>query len=263
MDQRIQLSNFAGPLDLLLYLVQKQEVDIREISLVKICDQYLAHLRSLENLDIELAGEFFLMAATLMSIKARSLLPREEIDLEEELDPEEELILQLLEYRKVKEAARDLTSRAVARSMVHVARPTVTDAGIPLEEVGVFDLVEAFRKILEDTGLDRAPLRTIEGERPLSSYVTDLVGRLRERPRLPFFEVFAGSKDRMDLIGLFLALLELVRSRLVRAVQDGSFGEIDIEVVGKLPENLESLADLLTEIEEAQEHVPSAEENGA
>src|SRR6187397_2659563 len=92
MEHHFELGNFAGPLDLLLYLVQKEEMDIREVSLVKICDQYLEHIRALKSIDVDRAGEFLVMASTLMAIKARSLLPREEVDLAAELDPEEELI---------------------------------------------------------------------------------------------------------------------------------------------------------------------------
>jgi len=249
-EQRFELQNFAGPLDLLLYLVQKEEVDIREVSLVRICDQYVEHLREADDLDIELAGEFFLMAATLMSIKARSLLPTEELDLEEELDPEEELIQQLLEYRKVKEATRDLGMRADARRLIHFSRPQVTDAGIPLEEVGVFHLIEAFRKVLEETGLDRRDEATIVGEKPMMDYVIELIERLRESPRIAFFQVFAGKTSRVDLIGSFLALLELVRAKVVRAVQEEAFGEISLEVAGDLPDNLTSLSQLLPSDEE-------------
>src|SRR5262245_51582246 len=157
MEAHFELGNFAGPLDLLLYLVQKEEMDIREVSLVRICDQYIAHIKDLKAVDVDRAGEFLVMAATLMSIKARSLLPREEVDLAKELAPEEELIQRLLEYRQLKEVTRVLDRRAVGRGLIHQSRPQVTDAGVPLEELGVWHLVEAFRKVLADSGLDRTP----------------------------------------------------------------------------------------------------------
>src|SRR5262245_49674975 len=164
MEHHFELGNFAGPLDLLLYLVQKEEMDIREVSLVKICDQYCAAMRQLKQIDVDRAGEFLVMAATLMSIKARSLLPREEIDLAQELAPEEELIQRLLEYRQLKEATKLLDQKSQARTLVHESRPLVSDAGIPLEEVGLYHLVEAFRHVLQDSGLDRSSERTIVAE---------------------------------------------------------------------------------------------------
>ena len=244
MEHHFELGNFAGPLDLLLHLVQKEEMDIREVSLVRICDQYLAHLHDLKAVDVDRAGEFLVMAATLMAIKARSLLPREEVDLAQELDPEEELIQRLLEYRQLKEATRILDRRAVGRDLIHPSHPQVTDAGIPLEEVGLWHLVEAFRQVLADTGLDREAPATIESERPLSEYIGDLLTTLRATPEIGFHEVFRKDTTRMDLIGHFLAVLELMRARLVRAVQATAFGEIRIEAVGELPERWEPAAAL-------------------
>ncbi len=244
MDHHFELGNFAGPLDLLLYLVQKEEMDIREVSLVRICDQYLAHLKNLKSIDVDRAGDFIVMSATLLSIKARSLLPREEIDLAKELDPEEELIQRLLEYRQLKEATRILDRRAVGRGLVHVSSPQVTDAGIPLEEVGMWHLVEAFRKVLADTGLDRQGGETIVDERPLSDYIGDLLLTLRTTPRVGFHEVFRGDRTRFDLIGHFLAVLELIRARIIRAVQPIPFGEIQIEALGEVPQKWEPAAEL-------------------
>ena len=246
MEQRFELDIFAGPLDLLLYLVQKEEVDIREVSLVRICDQYLEILEEVKKTNIELAGDFFVMAATLMGIKARALLPHEAIDLDEELDPEEELIGQLLEYRRVKEASRFLSKRAEARSLVHPSRPQVSDAGIPMDEVDLLDLVTAFRAVLNETGLDRGTQGVIASDRPVSAYVGDLLSRLRQHRKMSFFEVFAGSTTRYDLIGNFLALLELMKAGLVAARQDIQFGEIDIEAIGEIPASLTSLGEPLT-----------------
>ena len=246
MEHHFELANFAGPLDLLLHLVQKEEMDIREVSLVRICDQYLAHLKDLKSIDVDTAGEFLVMASMLMGIKARSLLPREEVDLARELDPEEELIQRLLEYRQLKEATRILDKRSVGRDLIHVSRPLVTDAGVPLEELGLWHLVEAFRKVLADTGLDQQGGRTIVAERPLSEYIGDLLGRLRATPRLEFHEVFRDDTTRLDLIGHFLAVLELMRARMIRVVQSGTFGSIEIEALGEVPEKWEPAAELWT-----------------
>src|SRR5262245_34758868 len=226
MDHPFALANFAGPLDLLLYLVQKEEMDIREVSLVRICDQYFDYLKKAKNLDVDTAGEFLVMAATLMAIKARSLLPREEVDLAAELDPEEELIQRLLEYRQLKEATKILDKRSAGRDLIHQSRPQVTDAGIPLEELGVWHLVEAFRKVLADSGLDRDAQKTISADRPLSEYIADLLAHLRAAPKLAFHAVFQHDTSRIDLIGHFLAVLELMRARLIRVTQPTPFGEI-------------------------------------
>jgi segregation and condensation protein A len=246
MDHHFELVNFAGPLDLLLYLVQKEEMDIREVSLVRICDQYFDYLKGAKNLDVDTAGEFLVMAATLMSIKARSLLPREEVDLAAELDPEEELIQRLLEYRQLKEATRILDRSSAARDLIHQSRPEVGDAGIPLEEVGVFHLVEAFRKVLADSGLDKGAQNTIVADRPLAEYIADLLATLRASRRIAFHEVFKNDTTRIDLIGHFLAVLELMRARLIRAVQPERFGEIQIEAIGDVPEKWEPAAELWT-----------------
>ncbi len=246
METRFQLENFAGPLDLLLYLVQREEVDIREIPLVRICDQYVEIMDEVKKTDIDRVGDFFVMAATLMAIKARSLLPNEEVNLAEELDQEESLIQQLLEYRKVKEASRFLNHRADARRLVHPSRPLVSDAGIPLDEVDLHDLVEAFRQILQETGLDRKSPILMDQGRPVSAYVEDLLETLRESPRIPFFKLFEGSGTREDLLGMFLAVLELIKARIIRARQEERFGEIDIEARGEIPDSLTSLPEPLT-----------------
>ena len=247
MEQRFELENFAGPLDLLLYLVQKEEVDIRDVSLVRICDQYMDYLRGCENRNIDLAGEFFVMAATLMSIKARSLLPQEEVDLARELDPEAELLQQLLEYRQFKEASRFLDEQEHARKFIHPSNPAISDAGIPLEEVDLLDLVGAFREVLRETGLDRAdPSNLIRAERPVSAYIQDMLERLRETPRMSFLEVFRPSATRLDLIGFFLAILELIRFRVITAAQPEAFGEIVFEASGEVPDSLTSLPDQIT-----------------
>jgi segregation and condensation protein A len=244
MEPHFELGNFAGPLDLLLHLVQKEEMDIREVSLVRICDQYLAHLHDLKSIDVDRAGEFLVMASTLMAIKARSLLPREEVDLAAELDPEEELIQRLLEYRQLKEATRLLDRSAVARDLLHPSRPEIADAGIPLEEVGLWHLVEAFRKVLADSGFDREAAAAIVDERPLSAYIGDLLQTLRATPKIGFLEVFRRDRTRIDLIGHFLAVLELMRAGLIHAVQDSPFGEIQIEALGEIPEKWEPAAEL-------------------
>ena len=220
-------------------------MNIHDIPIALITGQYLATIELMQELNLDVAGDFLVMAATLMSIKARSLLPREEVDLAAELDPEEELIQRLLEYRQLKEATRILDRSSAARDLVHPSRPEVGDAGIPLEEVGVFHLVEAFRKVLADSGLDRAAPSTIVADRPLAEYVADLLATLRSARRVAFHEVFKHDTTRIDLIGHFLAVLELMRAKLIHAVQAQAFGEIVIEAIADpLPERWEPAADV-------------------
>jgi segregation and condensation protein A len=239
MSYKVDLDVFAGPLDLLLHLIQQEEVEIHEVPIARICDQYLAYLRVMQSLDIDVTGEFLVMAATLMAIKARALLPSEEVDLDEELDPERnDLIKQLLEYKKFKTLSRELSTRAIERGLRFRQSGDEEGIELPLEEVGLFDLVTAFAQLMRETGMDRAE-RVIEGEKPLRTYIDELLQQLREAPRLQFRDLFRTAFGRADVIGLFIALLELIKQGVARAVQRERFGSIEIELID--PASLEGL----------------------
>ena len=257
MTHSVSLDNFSGPLDLLLHLVQQEEVEIHEIPISVICERYLESLRSLEVLDVDVASEFLVMAATLMLIKSRKLLPAgEEVDLEEELDPEDELIQQLLEYKQFKLASRDLEGLAHDRARIfpYTAPKLPTEPDIELEEIDLWDLVRAFATMLQETNIGRAP-RLIDNEKSIREYLEEVFQFVRQHKSVTFRALFEGSLDRPTVIGRFLALLELIKGKLVRSVQVASFDQIEIVL---LDDRALSVAEILDM--EAELLAPAAEE---
>ena len=227
---------FQGPMDLLLHLVREQEVEIHEIEISKVLAGYLAYLDDLDRLDIEYAGDFLVMAATLMAIKSRSLLPREVVDLEEELDPRDELIQRLLEYRRFKEASDQLEAglRERERQVPRGWRGEVesnAEREFDLGELTTWDLLATFSRLMRETLADR-PHTVVGDPRPLRFYVDEVVHRLRERNELSLRELvrtFPEVPNREALVGSFCALLELVRLQLVDVRQGG--GDHDLRIV--------------------------------
>lgn len=232
---KVRLDVFEGPLDLLLYLVKKDEVDVYDIEIGRITRQYLEYLEALEAIDVEVAGEFIVMAANLLYIKSRTLLP---VDLQgpeeeegEEDDPRWELIRQLIEYKKFKEVAGDLRDREELAVKLFGRAPMapVTDGGATLlaGEVGALDLIAAFQRVLARLEKNKAADREIEPDRFTVSEKIDYVLKvLPESEPLRFEELFAGQLTRSEVVATFLALLELVRLRHVSVVQEETFGEI-------------------------------------
>lgn len=227
---RVQLDAFEGPLDLLLYLIKEEQVDITDIPIARITDQYLATLGDLDGLDLDRAGEYLVMAAELMRIKARMLIPRESDEEEEEIvDPRAELARRLLEYREYKRVAEDLSRREEEwRGIFHRAAAVWDPPADGNEELGVslLDLMRAFKSVLDAQAKDLP----IEMEAPTYS-VDDQIDVIRaELDRfgegVPFQRIFEGRRSRPLLIATFLALLELVRLREIVARQAESFGEI-------------------------------------
>ncbi|MFG0319119.1 MAG: segregation and condensation protein A [Planctomycetota bacterium JB042] len=253
MTYSVALDNFSGPMDLLLHLVKQEEVEINEIPIAKICDRYLSFIKEMQELDVDVAGEFLVMASTLMLIKSRTLLPiEEEVDLEEELNPEDELIQQLLEYKRFKMASRDLKDLAQERALIYPYRPPKVvgeEKEIELEEIDLMDLVKAFAVILKETGFTRMP-RLLKTEKPLREYIDEVFAILRERKAVRFTGLFEGSKDRESVIGRFLALLELARRGRVRAAQVGSFDEIEISLKDESDFTLEEFQEIEVEMGE-------------
>ena len=236
-DYRVNLDIFAGPLDLLLYLVRKEEVDIYDIPIAKITDQYIRYIEMLKSLDIDLAGSFLVMAATLMQIKSAMLLPRAEpesaLGQDDDLtDPRAELIRQLLEYKKFKDAANLLNAAADEQrerfsrpdSIIAQLKPR-TEPEIDLEQASVWDLLEAFDSIMKATG-SLADISHIRDDTPIDLYQIEILHRLQTEGSMSFECVFESSADRAMMIGLFLALLELIREKLVWAEQPTSTSSI-------------------------------------
>ncbi len=230
-DQVFELENFRGPMDLLLHLIREQELEIVEVDLTRLCDQYLAAIHAIQALDVNLAGEFLVMASTLMLIKSRTLLPREEVDLAEELDPGDELILQLLEYRKYKSLAFELGRRSEDRHR-RWARGVddVPDAPDPeLEDLGLWDLVGTYARLVEELGLRRT-FHALDSERPLREFMKDVVARLLEQDSWDFRGLVLGAGGKEAVFPVFLSLLELIRTGQVVADQETARGEIVVRL---------------------------------
>ena len=232
-EYRVNLEIYNGPLDLLLYLIRRDEVDIYDIPIARITKQYLSYVELLKVLDPNIAGDFLVMAATLMEIKTRMLLPtppREEGGEEGlEIDPRAELVRQLLEYKAFKDAAGDL--RDALRFGRRPARPDDgEEALIDLEDAQIWDLLDAFSRLMEAIGVGQAAHEVIYDDTPIELHQTDILDRLEREGPLTFRRIFEGRTDRGEILGLFLALLELVRLRKVLAAQKANFGEIHVHL---------------------------------
>lgn len=242
---KLVLPNFEGPLDLLLHLIHEHKIDILDIPIALITEKYLQALKAMKEIDLDVAGEFIRMAATLLHIKSRILLPEAEPDLEEEApkdDPREELVRRLLEYQKYKAAAEALGSRALLGRQVFTRRarlePTPRPEGdIGLAEVSVFKLIETLSKVLKDKAPE--PLHEVNLEQfDLSGTMARLAERLRHEPHTSFITLLEAARDRISILMTFLAILEMCKMRLLRIVQEEESD--DILVTARSPEALAS-----------------------
>jgi segregation and condensation protein A len=231
----IRLQHFEGPLDLLIHLIKRNEVNIYDIPIALITDQYLQYLTLMQELNLDLAGEFLVMAATLIHIKSRMLIPRPTPEVEGELeeeDPREALVRRLLEHQKFKAAAELLHERETLRS-AQFRRPdaAVADAAgdeqEPELEVDLFSLLAAFRGVLE-RAKSRPKVVLPPEQMSIEQRIEQLLERLSETEAVGFEELFADANTRGALIVTFLALLEMIRLKLIRAFQSGSFGPIRV-----------------------------------
>jgi segregation and condensation protein A len=242
MTFRVDLDIFRGPLDLLLYLVRKHEVEIVDIPIAPVTDQFLAHLAVLEQIDVNAVGDFLDMASWLIEIKSRMVLPRGD-EVDEPLDdPRQELVARLLEYKKFKDAASilDERGRAWRERFGRAADDSPERGGLaeaPLREVELWDLVSAFGRIMRETSLAR-PSSIIYDETPIHVYMTRIVELLRTQGSIALGQLFPPGTIKSAQIGMFLAVLELVRHHHVRADQNELFGEIWI-----LPSDVPPAAD--------------------
>jgi segregation and condensation protein A len=233
MSYKIRLEVFEGPLDLLLYLVKKDHLNIYDIPIAKVTEQYLQYLDFMKFLDLNIAGEFLVMAATLMQIKSKMLLPAEEAgNAEEEDDPRAELVKRLLEYEKFKEIAEDLRQRELEQREVF-KRPKVE---IDKEELGanevyfeasIFDLINAFSKALEEIPRN-VFYEVIKDEFTVEEKVHDILHLLLVTESVVLSSLFGKAKNKLEIIVVFLAILELIRMKEILALQKGLFEEIQI-----------------------------------
>jgi segregation and condensation protein A len=221
---RIELPNFEGPLDLLLHLIRKHELDILDLPIAFITDKYLEYLSLMEGLNLDIASEYLVMAATLAHIKSKMLLPRPPEDQDDEhadeADPRAELIRRLLEYQKYKTVAADLGERAISGRDVfgRGAPPPSAEGPPPLKEVSVFKLLDALKKIADRVNASVA--LEVDAERmTIQDRIGGLVDLLRDRRRCRFDELFEGVSTSYDLVVTFLALLEMAKMRLATIYQ--------------------------------------------
>lgn len=275
IDYKVRLDVYNGPLDLLLYLIRRNEIDIYDIPIATVTEQYCRYCEAFNVIDPNLAGDFLVMAATLMEIKSRMLLPRppaedESLDGEAAIDPRNDLIRQLLEYKRFKDASFRIGEAAALQAQRWprgVEPQHATPPGeIDLEDVQIWDLVAAFNQVLSATGRGPITHDVIVDDTPLAQHAADILDQLSAAGgALRFDQIFAGQA-RARLIGLFLALLELIRQARVTAAQAGTFGPIELILLSAEPVTIvDEYVTLLPDSQEAStspRHGASAETDG-
>ncbi len=234
MGYKIKLDVFEGPLDLLLHLIKDNEVDIYEIPIALITKQYLEYIEVMNSLNLEIAGDYLLMASQLTYIKSKLLLPNHEQELEEmdNVDPREELVAKLIEYKKFKEASQELKTRELNQSMVftrtHGSHEIPKDADL-LIEVNVFELLKSFKKILDDYKGDRELSVSLD-EISVTEKINQVMTLLEKAEYATFGDLFLDGRSKAEIVATFLALLELMKLRLLRVVQVHASGEMMIYI---------------------------------
>jgi segregation and condensation protein A len=242
-DYKVKIDIYSGPLDLLLYLIRRDEVDIYDIPIAHITAQYLEYVELIKSINIDKAAEFLVMAASLMEVKSAMLIPRHEAaegDEEEDdlSDPRLELVHLLLEYKKFKDASsvlsakRDRQSLRFPRSLANLNRleddQKREQQEYDLEGLQIWDLYDAFNQLMKATFAGHVSHEVVQDYTPIDLYETDILDRAQRKAPLSFGEAFAVCKTRSEMGGMFLALLELMRQRLVRIEQEETFGTIYI-----------------------------------
>jgi len=233
MGCKIKLEIFEGPLDLLLYLIKKNHINIYDIPITDVTKQYLEYLELMKLLNLDIVGEFLVIAATLIQIKSRMLLPQEETPPEEEEeDPRAELVKRLLEYQKFKDAAEDLREKESTRRNIFTRT-----SDKPLEQLGedsevyfeanLFDLISAFSKALKDIPKE-VFYEVMKDDFTVDQKIHDILHALLERPTISLTELFSNAKNKLEIIANFLAVLELIRLKEIVVVQKNIFGDIKI-----------------------------------
>jgi segregation and condensation protein A len=238
VEFKVDTAVFSGPLDLLLYLVKKHEVDITEVPIARIATEFVAYLDVLEELAIEQVGEFVELASVLLEIKARALVPRPE-ETEEPVDPvREDLVQRLLEFKQYRDAASLLEDRArlwdqrFTRSGGDEATPQAAPAPVSIGDVHVWDLVGAMSRVLAKRE-KRRPRQIVHDDTPIEVHMEQVGALVAERGRVAFGELFDDDMPRSRVVGIFLAVLELVRCRRLSVAQDGLFSDLWLEPARK------------------------------
>lgn len=238
---RIALPNFEGPLDLLLHLIREHKLDIFDIPIALITEKYLAYLEAMREINLDIAGEFLVMASTLAHIKSRLLLPRQEVpagevEPEEAQDPRAELVRRLLEYQKYKEAAgtlarQDILNRDVFARPIQPEQLPIPEEEMGLAEFSIYKLIEALDRVLKK--LDpKLQHQVLKDRLSLSDAIHRVADRLRSGERVSFFSLFEGHRHRSQVVITFLAILEMCKLRLIRICQEEGEEEILITAQG-------------------------------
>ncbi|MGQ0504021.1 MAG: segregation and condensation protein A [Myxococcaceae bacterium] len=253
---RIALPNFEGPLDLLLHLIREHKLDIFDIPIALVTEKYLLHLEKMQEINLDIAGEFLVMASTLAHIKSRLLLPRQEvvgepIEQEEQGDPRADLVRRLLDYQKYKEAAemlgkQDVLDRDVFTRKVPVEATPIPDEEVGLVEISIYKLIEALDRVLKSITPERQH-EVVRDRISITDAIRELAERLRAEGEVSFFSVFEGARERSRIIATFLAILEMCKLKLIRVHQAEEGGDILLTVKG------DALANLVTpEVDESE-----------
>lgn len=280
MDYRVELDIYNGPLDLLLYLIKRDELDIYDIPISRITESYMAYLGMLKSLherqglDIDVAGDFLVMAATLMEIKSAMLLPKVPAAEGENsgsaaaelADPRYELVQKLLEYKRLKDSAHLLEDRREQYQERFAHRPAQVDANadepppLDLDEVQIWDLMEAFGRLMKEVGVRKPRYHEVTyDDTPIDLHAADIEDRLKREGRLTLRQLIIGRASRSEMVGVFLALLELIREKKVLVQQAEPLG--DVEIVCAPEEHRRTFAGGLHLVkEQTSQDVPSNEE---
>jgi segregation and condensation protein A len=232
----VKLPVFEGPLDLLLYLIKKDELDIYDIPIERITTQYLDYLRLIKMLDLEVAGEYLVVAATLVYIKSRTILPHDQRPPEDEADeddPRWELVRQLVEYKKYKDAAFELQQCLTRQENVHGRGGTfkpdlAADGSLPFDKVGLFDLLSVFQKVLSRANQNEDLKDIFEDRFTVSDKIQFIQDQITSRSRIVFEELFVEGATRTEIVVTFLAVLELIRLKQIGVAQESPFSPIEL-----------------------------------
>ncbi|NQT32374.1 MAG: segregation/condensation protein A [Candidatus Omnitrophica bacterium] len=235
MSYKVKLNIFQGPLDLLLFLIKRDKIDIYDIPISKVTEQYMEYTDLLKLLDLEIAGEFLVMAATLMHIKSKMLLPPDEEDSEEaeEEDPREELVRRLLEYKKFKDAASNLQQMHDDHKGVFLRKGAgdkekiISGDGTEYFEASLFDLIIAFKKVLKEVPKETFH-KVVRNKFTVSDKIHEIYHLLAKQSKIQFLSLFTSARDKDEVIVTFLAILELMKMREIFVGQKDFFGEIEI-----------------------------------
>jgi len=240
MAVNVQLEIYEGPLDLLLHLIKRNELSVTDIFIATITEEYLGTLELMETLNLDVSGEYLVMAATLLQIKSKMLLPPDEADTEEdedELGTRDELIRRLLEYERYKEAAKELENRERLNRDVFIRQVQTSEpvSEVRFDQISIFDLMSAFQQVLErfpDESVHTVELETIS----VRERMTVILDELRRTSRVAFHSLFGAAGSRIEVVTTFLAMLELIKLRAIRVSQEDRLGPIHIESAISLAE---------------------------